>query len=440
MQQTPEVQTYSRRTGLQLGGGLTEANTGDFFVRLKPLPRRGIEDVMDEVRDKVERNVPGLHIELLQLMEDLIGDLTAVPQPIEIKLFSDDEPLLRQLASKVADAIGKVAGVVDISNGIVLAGDALDIRVDRQKASLEGLSPESVTTMLEDYLTGSVTTQVQKGPQMIGVRAWIPHEDRATAHDIELLRLRAPDGHMIPLKRIATIEVVTGQPEITREDLKQMVAVTARISGRDMGSTLHDIIGVLDKPGLLPQGVYYRLGGLYQQQQVAFRGLIVVLGAAVILVFVLLVFLYESFKVALAMMLTTLLAMAAVFIGLWLTGTELNITAMMGMTMVVGIVTEVAIIYYSEYHELPSGTVLAEGLILAGKNRMRPIAMTTLAAILALMPLALGLGQGTAMQRPLAIAIISGLTVQLFLVLTVLPSLLVILGHSETRKPDVSGA
>jgi multidrug efflux pump subunit AcrB len=270
---------------------------------------------------------------------------------------------------------------------------------------------------------------------MIGVRVWIPQHARATVHDIELLRLRAPDGHMVPLKRIANIEMVTGQPEITREDLKQMVAVTGRITGRDMGSTVHDIINVLDKPGLLPKGVYYRMGGLYQQQQVAFRGLLIVLAAAVVLVFVLLLFLYESFRVSIAMMLTTLLAMAAVFIGLWLTGTELNITAMMGMTMVVGIVTEVSIIYFSEYHELPDDTNMTEGLILAGKNRMRPIAMTTLAAILALLPLALGIGAGTEMQRPLAIAIISGLTVQLFLVLTVLPTLLVMMGHKKRNEP-----
>jgi CzcA family heavy metal efflux pump len=434
LRSTPEVQTYSRRTGLQLGGGVTEANDGDFFVRLEPPPRRGIEEVMDDVRRKIEHAVPGLDIELLQLMEDLIGDLTAVPQPIEIKLFSDDEGLLQKLAPEVARAIANVPGVVDVLDGIVLAGDALDIRVDRQKASLEGLSAESVTTMLKDYLTGGVTTQVQKGPQMIGVRAWIPLSDRATGRQIERLRLRAPDGHLVPLKRIARIQAISGQPQITREDLKQMVAVTGRIAGRDMGSTVQGVIRVLDKPGLLPKGVYYRLGGLYQQQRVAFRGLVIVLAAAVVLVFVLLLFLYESFRVAVAMMLTTLLAMAAVFIGLWLTGTELNITAMMGMTMVVGIVTEVAIIYYSEYHERPDGTAASEGLILAGKNRMRPIAMSTLAAILALTPLALGMGQGSAMQRPLAIAIISGLAVQLFLVLTVLPTLLVVMIPGERAK------
>jgi len=426
---TPEVETYSRRTGLQLGGGVTEANQGDFFVRLKPMARRPIDEVMDDVRGRVEHSVPGLQIEMAQLMEDLIGDLTAVPQPIEIKLFSDDASLLRDVPPKVAEAIAKISGVVDVKDGIVLAGDAMDIRVNREKAALEGLDPDAVTHILSDALTGAVTTQVQREPKMVGVRVWIPNTDRDMARKLDTLRIRAPDGHLFPLKRIAQLTAVTGQPQITRDDLKRMVAVTGRISGRDMGSTVHDITNILDQPNCLPAGMYYTMGGLYAQQQIAFRGLLIVFVSAVLLVFVLLLFLYESFRVGIAMMLTTLLATAAVFIGLWLTGTELNITAMMGMTMVIGIVTEVSIFYFSEYHDLPEDLDWNERLVAAGINRMRPIAMTTLAAILALLPLALGLGQGAAMQRPLAIAIISGLTVQLPLVLTVLPALLKIFGH-----------
>jgi multidrug efflux pump subunit AcrB len=366
---------------------------------------------------------------MAQLMEDLIGDLTAVPQPIEIKLFSDDLAALRTLAPKVADAIGKAPGVVDVKDGIVLAGDALDIRVDREKAALEGMAPEQITTTLVAYLSGLVTTQVKQGSKMVGVRVWIPGGNRDRVQSLEALRLRAPDGHLFPLRRVARITNVVGQPQITRENLKQMVAVTGRISGRDMGSTVRDVTAILDRPGLLPSGTYYQLGGLYEQQRIAFRGLIAVFASAVVLIFVLLLFLYESFRVATAMLLTTLLAMSAVFIGLWLTRTELNITAMMGMTMIVGIVTEVAIFYYSELVELRKTAPPDEALLItAGKNRLRPIAMTTLAAILALLPLALGIGQGSAMQRPLAIAIISGLTVQLPLVLVFLPLMLKLLG------------
>jgi CzcA family heavy metal efflux pump len=431
LQETPEVQTYSRRTGLQLGGGVTEANTGDFFVRLKPFPRRGIEEVMNDVRDEIEKHIPGLQVELLQLMEDLIGDLTSVPQPIEIKLYSDDEQLLRMLPLRVAETISKVPGVVEVKNGIVPAGDALHIQVDRVKVGLEGMDPEAVTKALNDFLSGNVTTHIQQGPKLIGVRVWIPRDARETMRNVENLLLRAPDGHLFPLKRVATLIPVSGEPEIMRDDLKRMVAVTARISGRDLGSTVSDVKRALAKSGVIPNNVLYTFGGLYEQQQIAFRGLTIVLIAAILLVFLLLLFLYESFRVGCAMLLVPLFAVAGVFIGLWVTGTEFNITSRMGMTMIVGIVTEIAIFYYSEFRSLPASN---DRLVLAGINRMRAISMTAFAAILALLPLALGIGHGAAMQQPLAIAIISGLIFSLPLVLIILPALLAIFDPKATTQ------
>ena len=216
-----------------------------------------------------------------------------------------------------------------------------------------------------------------------------------------------------------------------------MVAITARITGRDLGSTVRDVQGVLDKTGFLPKTVPYTLGGLYEQQQIAFKGLTIVLVAAIILVVLLLLFLYESFGVTIATLITTLLAVAAVYVGLWITGTEFNITSRMGMTMIVGIVTEVAIFYLSEFQDLQDQE---NQFVLAGINRMRPIAMTTFAAILALLPLALGIGQGSSMLKPLAIAIISGLVFQLPLVLIVLPSLLALFRHGPSGAPRITRA
>ncbi len=438
LRKTPAVDTYSRRTGLQLGGGVTESYQGDFFIRLKPFPRKPIDEVMDDVRQRVEHSVPGLHIDLHQLIEDMIGDFTGVPQPIDIKIFSDNGKVLGQLGSKVAGLISKIPGVVDVNDGIILAGDALDIKVDRVKAALEGVDPESVTADLNALMSGLVTTKVEQGPKMVGVRVWIPEKYRETEDVLDKLQLRAPDGHLFPLGRIATITAITGQPEITRDNLKRMIRVTGRISGRDMGSTIRDVKKVLNRPGLFPKGVYYSLGGLYKQQQIAFAGLMAVFAAAVALVFLLLLYLYESFRVAASILITTLLAVMGVFIGLFITGTELNISAMMGMTMIIGIATEVAIFYVSEYYELGERQDRKEALVLAGKNRMRPIAMTTFAAILALMPLALGIGQGAAMLKPLAIAIISGLIIQFPLVLTMLPVMFHIFRVSKQQnKADV---
>ncbi len=427
----PDVDTYSRRTGAQLGGGLTEANQGDFFIRLKPLPRAPIERVMERMRSRIEKQVPGLDIELAQLMEDLIGDLTAVPQPIEVKLYSDDQEELTRLARKTADAISKIPGVVDVKDGINPAGDALSVRVDRARAALEGVDPGLVANMVNARLAGTVATEIQSGPKMIGVRVWTPFDIRNTDAKLSELELRAPDGHVFPLKRVADISAISGQPEINRDDLKRMVAVTARINGRDMGSVMKDVKHVMD--AMLPQGVYYRLGGLYQQQQTAFHDLSAVLAAAVSLVFLLLLYLYERFRIALSVIMIPVMSLSAVFVALWLADIELNISAMMGMTMIVGIVTEVAIFYFSEYGLLLGQAGHRDALILAGKNRMRPIAMTTLAAILTLMPLAVG--QGAAMQQPLAVTIIAGLLVQLPLVLIIMPVLFDLMQSKRISLP-----
>jgi multidrug efflux pump subunit AcrB len=420
---TPDVDTYSRRTGAGLAGGLSEANQGDFFIRLKAGKRRPVTVVMEEVRARVEEQVPGLSVEMAQLMEDLIGDLTAVPQPVEIKLVASDPTQLPTVAKSVAARISTIPGIVSVLNGINPAGDALMIHVDRVRAAMEGMDPDAVTTMLGELLSGTVTTQIFQGVKMVGVRVWIPPALRMTDKDVGDLQLRAPDGHLFPLRRVATLEQVVGQPEISRENLTQMIAVTARISGRDLGSTVADVKTALAQPGVIPAGVTYQLGGVYQQQQIAFRGLAIVFATSALLVFFLLLYIYESFGLALSVLVTAMLAVSAVFIGLWLTHIPLNISAIMGMTMIIGIVTEVAIFYFSEQQELRPSTEWRKSLIDAGRNRMRPIAMTTLAAILTLLPLAFAIGQGSQMQQPLAIAIVSGLIVQLPLVLCVMPVL-----------------
>ena len=420
---TPDVASYSRRTGVGLGGSINEANEGDFFIRLKPSGRRPVDQVMDDIRGRIEHQVPGIEVEMAQLMEDLIGDLTAVPQPVEIKIFGDRPDALAASARAVAERLGRIDGVVDVKNGINPAGDAMDIRVDPARAALEGMDADAITRYVGSVMSGTVATRVPGGVKMVDVRVWVPPNLRATETDLRQLRVVAPDGHVFPLQRVAEIHALTGQAQITRENLKRMVAVTARISGRDLGSVIADVRTMMARPDALPTDSYYQLGGLYEQQQIAFHGLMAVFAAASALVFLLLLFMYESFRLALSILVTALLAVSAVFIGLWLTRIELNISAMMGMTMIIGMATEVAIFYYSEQQELALDRPREQALLEAGLNRMRPIAMTTLAAILTLLPLAFALGRGSEMQQPLAVAIISGLVVQLPLVLLLMPVL-----------------
>ncbi|HXE66733.1 MAG TPA: efflux RND transporter permease subunit [Rhodanobacteraceae bacterium] len=426
----PYVDTWSLRTGLQLGGGLTEANTGDFFVRLKNGARPSTEAVMEHIRQQVAAQVPGLDVDVSQLLEDMIGDLTAVPQPIEVKLFSDDVTQLDATANKVAAQLGKIPGVVSVLNGINPAGDALEVHVDPVKAALLGLDPRSVADQVSAAASGTVAAELPQGPKMVAVRVWVPPDDRAEVEQLAALPISDGQGHVFPLSRVATLGQQRGQPEIGHENLKRMLAVTGRIEGRDMGSTMRDVKQLLDMRGELPPKMYYELGGLYQQQQIAFHDLTIVLLTAIALVFTLLLFLYESFRAAIVVMIQPLLAICGVFIGLWVTGTELDISSMMGMTMIVGIVTELSIFYFSELSEIQAEAArneqslnLREALLAAGRNRARAILMSTIAAILTLSPLALAIGRGAQMQQPLAIAIIAGMFVAVPLVLVVMPVL-----------------
>jgi len=421
---TPEIETYSTRVGAGLGGGLSEPNTGDFFVRLKAGPRRPIETVMAEVQDKANQSVPGLRIATAQLMEDLIGDLTAVPQPIEVKLYANDPAALAPAARKLAAAIAKVQGVVSVQDGIVIAGDGLTIQVDPARAAIEGVDAQFVSDALQSYLAGTVATQMPQAAKLVGVRVWLPPGLRQYDDQLAELPIRAPDGHVFALGRVAQVSAAPGQAEITRENLQPMIPITARLQGASLGAAVAEMKTVLDQPGMLPPGVRYELGGLYAQQQIAFAGLARVFAAALVAEFVLLLFLYERFWIPLIVLGASALSTTAVFAGLWLTGIELNITAIMGMTMIIGIGTEMAIFLVSEYVDLSQEMPPRQALLEAARNRFRPIAMTTLAAILTLMPLALAIGAGSGMQQPLAVAIISGLLAQFPLVLLAMPVLI----------------
>ena len=417
----PAVRTYSRRTGMGLGGDLSEPNQGDYFVRLKDTGRDPIETVMSNVRQRIENEVPGIDVDLSQLMEDLIGDLTAVPQPIEVQLYADDPAILNPLAERVANAIHKVDGVVEVRNGVTIAGDALTVHVDPVQAALEGVDARTVQDQLNQYLTGATPTQMPQGDLLVDVRVLLTPTQRQYGAQLADFTLRAPDGHLFPLKRIARVVTVAGQPEIDRRNLRQTVAVTGRIEGRGLGAAVADVKATLAQPGLIPPNAHYALGGVYEQQQIAFSGLIRVFLATLVAEFVLLLVLYEQFWLPTIIIVSSLLSTTAVFTGLWVAGVDLNITALMGMTMIIGISTELAIFYVSEYTELARSVPARQALVVASANRLRPILMTTLAAILTLLPLALAIGQGSGMQQPLAVAIIAGLIVQFPLVLLAMP-------------------
>ncbi|MDB5470531.1 MAG: efflux transporter permease subunit [Caulobacter sp.] len=428
---TPDVESYSRRTGLALGGTFTEANEGDFFVKLKTGKRRGIEKVMTDIRGRIAAETPGLEIETIQLMEDLIGDLTAVPQPIEVKLFGNDPAVLAQLAPTVAKKLEGVKGLIEVVDGERPAGDALVITTRREAAAVEGLTPQAISSQVATLIGGTEASQVSEGEKRVGIRVWTPPALRNRVESYGRLLLRAPDGHMLPLSRVADITIAQGQAQIMRENLQPFVPVTGRLQGRDMGSAMRDVRAAMATVAL-PSGVRVEYGGLYAEQQKSFQGLALVFAAAVFLVSLLLLFYFESFVAVAGVVSVVLLSALSVFVGLWVTGTELDISAMMGLTMVLGIVGELGIFYLAELKSVQQAG--AAELIEAGAARLRPILMSALIAILALSPLALGLGRGSELQRPLAIAIIAGLLAGVPLVLFALPTLIAALRGMSRRR------
>lgn len=430
-----DVETFSRRLGSGLGGDLGQSHHGDMFIRLVPGHALPTHEVMDEVRESVLRNVPGVEVETAQLMEDLIGDLTAVPQPIEVKLYGDDATALRATATRVAGKLAHADGLVEIQSGVRIAGDGLDIHIDHDAAAAEGVSADQIARSVSGALDGVVAASLPMVTRAVGVRVAMPDARHWRINDLADMPIRAADGHVFPLRRVARLTPMTGQAQITREDLQTMVAVTARIDRGGMAAAVAMVRAVLATPGLLPPGTRYELGGLYAQQQAAFAGLRKVFAAAILAEFLLLMLLYRSMWLSGLVIACSLLSASGVFLALWVTGVDLSVTAMMGLTMVVGIGTEMAIFLVSEYvnRRRTSGPVAS--MRRAAHLRVRPISMTTFAAILTLLPLALAIGRGSGLQQPLAIAIVGGLLIQYPLVLLGLPVAIGAVEQWRARRP-----
>lgn len=426
----PYVETYSRRTGAGLGGDLAETYQGDFFVRLvDPARRPDIWKVMDEVSTQVTQKVPGVNFDTHQLMSDMIGDMVGRRQPVVIQLTADNPKVLDGVAKRVADALTKVPGVepASVDSGVTPAGDAIEIHVNAPAAALKGMTPTEVANQVAQYLDGAVVTHYLGAHQDVGVRLRLVAPQTPLYRDrLGDLPIATPSGSLLPLRAVATTRFVSGEPQLMRDNLQQIVAVTAQTTGvYDLGSTIAGVQRMLNSPDLLPAGVSYTLGGAYKQQQIAARGMVKVFAAAVVAEIVLLMFLYRSLAIPLIILGISLVSTGAVFVGLWLTGVELNITAMMGMVMIIGIATEMAIFLVSEYQSLRETLPVQEALKVAALNRLRPILMSTLAMILALIPLGAAVsGSGDQMLQPLAIAIIAGAMVQLPLVLLAMPVLI----------------
>jgi len=423
---TPEVEVTSRRTGLQMGlAAVTEANYGDFTVRLKNKRSRSIDDVMADVREEVKKTEPELDVEFTQVLQDMIGDLSNAPEPIQIKLFSNDQSLLNQLGPRVQDAIGKIPGVVDTQNGIdnTVSGPATSFQISPVLAAHIGFTPQEVAEDATAILDGLPTTEpmiVNGRPYTIRVR--LPEENRSSLAAIENTVFNSTSGHTASLGSIAQITQLPPQNEIRRENLQQLILVTGRLEGSDLGTAMAKVRETV--AGLhLPSNVRVEYGGTYEEQQKSFRDLLRVLILALVLVFGVLLVEFRNFSAPIAILTSSVLSISGVVTALLITQTTFNVASFMGVIMVIGIVAKNGILLLDadEKHRA-SGLSAREAMRQAAQRRLRPIVVTAIAAVCGMLPLAFALGAGSQMLQPLAIAVIGGILISVVLSLIVTPA------------------
>ena len=422
---TPEVENTSRRTGLQLGpAAVTEANNGDFTVKLKRDRKRAIDEVIADVRAEIEQTEPGTKVEFIQLLQDMIGDLTSQPEPVVIKLFAQDGKLLNDTAPRVAEAIGKVPGVVDVLNGVenTVSGPAVTFAVNPTVAARAGFTPEEVAIDAAAVLEGEpATTPLVLNDRAYVIRVRFPERSRSSLENMSNTLLTSATGRTATLGSLATVSTDPGETEIRRENLQRLVQVTARLEGVDLGTGVAAVQKTV-RDLHLPSSIRVEYGGLYEEDRKSSRDLLIVLVFALLLLFAVLLFEFRTFSAPTAILASALLSSFGGFVALLVTRTTFNVASRMGMIMVIGIVAKNGILLLDAEHRFRDlGFSARDAMLQAGRRRLRPIAMTALATVAGMLPLAFGIGAGSEMLKPLAITVIGGLLSSMVLSLVFTP-------------------
>ena len=432
-----EVQAYSRRTGTQMGFFITEPNRGDYLIQLKKKRKRSTEEVISELRSKIQSSQPALIIDFGQVIMDMLGDLMTSVQPIEVKIFGDNNKTLQNLSKKASDIISSVKGTADVFNGIVIAGPSVSVIPNMTTLALYGLTPQALQTQTQLALQGiTVNNGILETEQLSTIR--IKYATTKTSIDaLRNIQIITPGGKLISLSTVADVQLNPGDAEIQRENLQTMGVITARLENRDLGSVMKDIQAKLKSNLSLPPGYHIEYGGSYADQQKSFHELLIILITSSLLVFGVILFLFRDFLVALSILLIAILGIAGSYMALYITNTALNVGSYTGLIMIVGIIGENAIFTYLQFREsLKQNGNVDESIIYSISTRLRPKLMTALGAIIALMPLALGIGTGAQLHQPLAIAVIGGFIAALPLLLIVLPSILRIISKRKNVQPQ----
>ncbi len=421
----PEVRAWSRRTGDQLGFFITEPNIGDYVLRLRRDRKRSADEIADDLRARIQATEPALEIEFGQLVEDVIGDLTTIPQPIEVRIFDEDRGVAESKAREAAALLARIRGVVDVKSGVVVSGPNVTV-APGPAAARAGLDAEALARDLSPAAQGVEAGRILRGARAWQIRVVLPRpRDLTGAAELADLAVPVGPGRRAPLSELATVRTNPGETEIARSNLRTMVPVTARLSGRDLGSAMAEIQRTLNRDLVLPREAAVQYAGLWAEQQSSFKGLAAVLVGAALLVFAILLVSFPSWGQPLSVLAVVASSLAGVFAALHVAGATFNISSFVGAIMMVGIVAENAYFLVAAHRAARSaGRSPGEAAREAAARRARPVLMTTFAGVAALAPLAIGWGAGNALLQPLAVAVVGGFVTSAALLLVVLPSLL----------------
>ena len=429
---TPEVAAYSRRTGTQMGFYITEPNRGDYLIQLKKNRDKKTEEVISDLRKKIESTQPALRIDFGQVITDMLGDLMASVQPIEVKIFGDNQKKLQELSAQVANVISGVKGTADVFNGVVIAGPSVRVVPNYAKLAQFGITPAGFQYQLQNSLEGNVVGTLLEKEQQSTIRTVYAGSRQVSVADLQKIQIFLPGGKLTPIHSLADIVVDSGDAEIQRENLQSMGDVTCRLENRDLGSVVSDIKKELNAKISLPVGYHIEYGGSYAEQQQSFKELLMILLASSLLVFGVILFLFRNLGVALLIVLLAVLGISGSYMALFITHTPLNVGSYTGLIMIVGIIGENAIFTFLQFRDELERKGVDEAIVYSISTRLRPKLMTALGAIIALMPLALGIGTGAQLHQPLAISVIGGFVIALPLLLIVLPTLLRLMYRKRT--------
>ncbi|MGM8364807.1 efflux RND transporter permease subunit [Virgibacillus sp. W0181] len=399
------------------GGAGSGANSATYTIQLVPSADRDMSTTDFEQKvDKELQTIPGAEI-IVSEMDAGVG----TGDPIQIQLNGPEHDVLRDLADQVVNEIDGIDGVYNAESGAAEGVPQLGIEVDEEKAAIYGTTKEQVTAQIQMQFTGQVATLYREEGHEIDVTLLYPEEKRTEINDLENMKIQIPSGALIPLEEIAAFKEVQGPETLTRQNQQAQMNVTSEIKDRDLGSVSNDVEAALNNMNF-PEGYSHDIGGQAEDMAKSFSDLALALVFSIFLVYAVMAIQFENFLFPFIIMFSMPATVVGVFGGLFITGLPLSIPAFIGIIMLAGIVVNNSIVLVDYINILRDrGMDRYEAIIEAGRTRLRPILMTTLTTILAMIPLGLALGEGAEMQQPLAVTIIFGLGISSIFTLLLIP-------------------